>query len=176
MTVIGLVTIGQSPRTDVVPEMEAVMGVVRAVRSLRAELSIPPAQRIPVHLRASGRTSDALERARPYLAALARVEPIRLEAPGTLRPTGSATTILPEIEIVIPLGGLIDVTAEQARLQKTLAVTRTELERLLRGLESRDFTARAPADVVSQQRQRAEELRARTQRLQELLESLSSVR
>ena len=156
-------------------EMEALMAVVRAVRSLRAELSIPPAQRIPLHLRASGRSTEAFERARPYLAVLARVEPIRFEAPGTPRPAGSVTTVLADAEIAIPLGGLINVATEQARLQKTLSATRTELERLQQRLESRDFTGRAPAEVVAQQRQRAEELRARTRRLQELLDSLSTV-
>src|SRR2546425_195513 len=156
-------------------EMEVLMAVVRAVRSLRAELSIPPAQRIPLHLRASGRSKEALERARPYLAVLARVEPIRFEVLGTPRPAGSVTTVLADTEIAIPLGGLINVTTEQARLQKTLAATRTELERLQQRLESRDFTERAPAEVVSQQRQRAEELRARIRRLQELIDSLSTV-
>src|SRR2546425_481191 len=134
-----------------------------------------PAPRIPLHVRAGGRRREALERAQPYLAVLARVDPIRFEAPGTPRPTGSVTTVLAEAEIAVPLGGLINVATEQARLQKTLSVTRSELERLQQRLESRDFTERAPAEVVSQQRQRAEELRARTRRLQELIDSLSTV-
>src|SRR5438128_3055795 len=102
-------------------EMEVLMAVVRAVRSLRAELSVRPALRIPLHVRAGGRRKEALERAQPYLAVLARVEPIRFEAPGTPRPTGSVTTVLAEAEIAIPLGGFINVATEQARLQKTLS-------------------------------------------------------
>ena len=157
-------------------EMNALMAVVRAIRSLRTELSIPPAQRVPLSLRAGKEGQQILERTRPYLAVLARVDPIRFDAPGTPRPAGSVTTVLAEAEIAIPLGGLIDVPTERSRLQKTLAATRMEMERLQQRLEDRDFTGRAPADVVSQQRQRAEELHAKTRRLQELLASLSSVK
>ena len=167
-----------SRRTDPAAEreMNALMAVVRAIRSLRTELSIPPAQRVPLSLRAGKEGQQILERTRPYLAVLARVDPIRFDAPGTPRPAGSVTTVLAEAEIAIPLGGLIDVPTERSRLQKTLAATRMEMERLQQRLEDRDFTGRAPADVVSHQRRRAEELRAKTQRLQELLDSLSSVK
>jgi len=157
-------------------EMNTLMAVVRAIRSLRTELSVPPAQRVPLSLRAGKEAQQILERTRPYLAVLARVDPIRFDAPGTPLPAGSVTTVLAEAEIAIPLGGLIDVPAERSRLQKTLAATRMEMERLQQRLEDRDFTGRAPADVVSQQRQRAEELHAKTRRLQELLASLSSVK
>lgn len=157
-------------------EMDAVMAVVRAVRSLRAELSIPPAQRIALHLRADTPTKDALDRTRPYLAALAKADPIRFEAPRAARPAGSATVILPETEVILPLGGLIDVPKERARLQKALTDAQAELDRLRLRLDNQEFTGRAPAEVVAQQRQRAEDLRARTRRLQELLDTLASIR
>jgi len=156
-------------------EMETVMSVVRAVRSLRAELSIPPAQRIAVSLRAGGKTRQVLDRARPYLAALAKADPIRLETRGARRPAGSVTSILPDAEVVIPLGGVIDTAKEQARVHKALAEAQAELDRLEQRLGNREFVDRAPAEVVAQQRQRADDLRGRRRRLQELSQSLASV-
>ncbi len=155
-------------------EIGTVMAVVRAVRSLRTELSIPPAQRVPVHLRAGGKVRKILDQARPALAALAKADPIRLEPAGSPTPAGSVTTLLPDVEVVVPVGGLIDVAKERARLDKALGELQAELDRLQQRLENREFTERAPAHVVAQQRERADELRGRRHRLQDLVKSLAS--
>lgn len=155
-------------------EMELVTSAVRTARSLRAELSIPPNRRIPMHLRADSRGRTILGGALPYIAALAKVDPIHIEAPGTPRLPGSVTAVLPGLEVVIPLGGVVDTARERERLGRSLQEADAELTRLADRLRNSDFIGRAPGEVVERERQRADDLRARRQRLQELLDSLSS--
>ncbi|MDQ7819873.1 MAG: valine--tRNA ligase [Armatimonadota bacterium] len=155
-------------------EVPVVMETIRAIRSLRADLSVPPGRRVPVHLRAEGDARAALEAARPYLMDLARVDPVHLDDPSSPRPAGCAAAVLPAVEILLPLRGLVDVRREQARLARALEEVTAEIQRLDARLQDREFVERAPADVVSRQRERTEELRARARRIRELLAALAA--
>ncbi len=155
-------------------EVAVVKDTIRAIRSLRAELALPPGRRVPVRLRADGPTRAMLERARPYLADLARAEPVHLDDPAVPRPAGCAAAVLPQVEVLLPLAGLVDAAREQARLRKTVDQVEAEIRRLEGRLQDHEFTARAPAEIVAQQRQRAEELRVRARRIRELLEALAA--
>jgi valyl-tRNA synthetase len=160
-------------------ELEVVMAVVRAVRSLRAELSIPPAQRIPVHVYAEGHQISVLRQASRYVEALAKVGSVEHHAPRDPRPSHSVASVLPGAEIHLPLkdlGGIVDFEKERRRHAKALETLHAELEQLQRRLADEAFQKNAPPEVVALQRQRHEDLRARTRRLQELLDSLASIR
>ena len=153
-------------------QMETVMAVVRAVRSLRAELTLSPAQRIPVHLRADEATTRLLGPASTYISALARTEALRLEPLTAARPGHSVTTVLAGMEISIPLGGVVDPGRERERLARTERALLAELTALQRRLGNPEFRARAPAEVVEREQDRAEELQARRRRLKEIVAAL----
>ena len=154
-------------------EMDTLMAVVRTVRSLRSEVSIAPAQMVPVYLRAAGQMKAALEPAAPYISALARADRVQFEPDGTPRPPGSITAMLPGLELVLPLGGLIDSKREQERVKRTLREADAEMQRLRNRLDNRQFLERAPAEVVERERERTAELEARRKRLSEILEALT---
>jgi valyl-tRNA synthetase len=78
-----------------------------------------------------------------------------------------------DLEIYVPLAGLIDVDAERERLGKELARTDQELSSVLRKLENPNFVAKAPAEVVEKDRARVEELQARKTKLQENIDRLA---
>ncbi len=154
--------------------METIMTVVRAVRSLRAELAIPPAQAIPLYLRAEPAERQLLEEMKPYIAALAKADPITIAAPDSLRPSQSVAAVLSKIELLIPLGGLIDAAKERDRLMRSLRELNGDLERLRAKLANPEFLERAPADVVAREHARTQELQTRRARVEELLEVLAT--
>ncbi len=151
---------------------ETVMTVVRAVRSLRAELNLPPAQRLAVHLRADGAMSVLLREAADHITALARTEPLRIEPLAAARPSGSITTVLSSLEISVALSGLVDPQRERERLARTRLALEGELESLSRKLADEEFVRRAPSEVVEGSRARLRDLQARRERLKEIVAAL----
>ncbi len=160
-------------------ELDIVIAVVRAVRSLRAELSIPPAQRIPVHVYAGPPHNEVLVKVSRYVETLAKVGPVERRSLSDPRPRHSVAAVLSEVEIHLPLrelGGLVDFEKERRRHERALANLQAEFEQLTRRLTDQTFLTNAPPEVIAQQRSRAEDLRARARRLQDLLATLASVR
>jgi valyl-tRNA synthetase len=74
----------------------------------------------------------------------------------------------------MPLGGLIDVAAERSRIAKDIGKADKEIATLERKLGNADFLARAPEDIVAEQRARLADEQARRQRLAEALATLSA--
>jgi valyl-tRNA synthetase len=77
-----------------------------------------------------------------------------------------------EVEVVMPLGGLIDVAAEKTRIAKDIGKAEKEISVLERKLGNADFLARAPEDVVAEQRARLAEEQSRRERLTDALRTL----
>nr|VFJ67700.1 MAG: valyl-tRNA synthetase [Candidatus Kentron sp. FM]VFJ69102.1 MAG: valyl-tRNA synthetase [Candidatus Kentron sp. FM]VFK16633.1 MAG: valyl-tRNA synthetase [Candidatus Kentron sp. FM] len=160
--------------SQAVAEIDWVKGFVLGIRRIRGEMNIPPAKRVPVLLR-QGETRDnaspddpgvrdALQKTRRRLAdnhrsltALARIESITwLEANAT--PPESATSLLGDLELRIPLADLIDVGAETARLTKDIEKRKQELARSQSKLNNPNFVNKAPAQVVAKEQAKVEEL------------------
>jgi valyl-tRNA synthetase len=153
-------------------QMAVLMAVVRTIRSLRAELGVPPARRIPVHIRADVPLAGALEALGEHIAVLARTEAVAFGPLGGPVPPGSVTAVLSGVEIAIPLGGLVDPAKERQRLARALRQLEGELEGLRRRLEDAAFLQRAPAEVVERERSRADDLLTRRQRLAAIVAAL----
>ena len=175
------------PRAGEYPPDEAserevgwIQAVVLAVRQIRGEMNIKPAQRIPVLLRGAVPEELAwLERHRAYLERLAAIESITVLAPGD-SPPQSATALVGELTLLVPMAGLIDAAAEAERLAKLLARARLDLEKTRARLANDSFVRNAPAAVVSAEREREADLErtagglaAQLERIRELLEAQS---
>ncbi|MFM1897130.1 MAG: hypothetical protein RLZZ385_2204 [Pseudomonadota bacterium] len=161
------------------PEVEQAVdwlkGVILAIRNIRGEMNISPAKAVNVLLRNGGGEDRArLEQDRGFLMKLAKLDDIRWLAAGDTAPL-AATALFRDLEILIPLKGLIDVAAEQARLQKEI----TKLEAGLKGVESKlnndKFVSGAPADLVARERSRQAELQQAIAALHQKLQGLSSL-
>ncbi len=81
----------------------------------------------------------------------------------------------PEVEVHLPLAGLIDFAAEQARVEKEIARTEAELQGLRKRLDNAGFVARAPQEVVEKDRARAEELAGKREKLARHLARVTTV-
>ncbi len=135
-------------------ELGWVIRFVTAVRTVRAEMNVPPALKAPVLLRDASPQTAA--RAQAWLDAatrLGRVSEVGV-APASV-PAGCAQIVLDEATLLLPLAGLIDLDAERARLSRERARATDDLEKVRRKLDNADFVARAKADVVDENRERA---------------------
>jgi valyl-tRNA synthetase len=153
-------------------QLEAVMEVIRSVRSIRTEAGFAPTTTISLNLRPHTFSLGAMKQAFPYILSLARVKKIDFADLASTKPTSSIGVLLSSGEMYMQVDGFVDAGKERRRIEKILTATEAELTRLTQRLADEDFAARAPAGVVERERERLAEMRARQQRLRELLAAI----
>jgi valyl-tRNA synthetase len=156
-------------------EIGLVMQAIRAVRNTRAQLRIPPAQRLEAVVEANGRRS-AIEGEADVIRALSRVEPLRIVAEGSGAQDGrkGVTLVVNPLVVRLPLEGVVDLTAEGERLKSELADCLKNLERVEKLVANPNFRSKAKPEVVEAEEGRLNDLRDRKQRLDEILAQLGS--
>ena len=128
--------------------------VILALRQVRGEMNIAPSRRIPV-LASHGSAGDTERLARHglYLTRLAGLERIDVLAAGA-HPPAAATALAGDLQLHVPMAGLIDAGAEIERLGKLIAKNENELKKARGKLANENFVRNAPPDVVAQERER----------------------
>jgi valyl-tRNA synthetase len=141
------------------PEMRWVMDFILGVRQIRGEMDIPPTRKLDVLLQnASARDAENLERNLHYLMRLAGIGSARILPPGEAAPI-SAVALLGDLEILVPMAGLIDPAAELERLAKRKRKAEIDLQKLEAKLKNGQFAKNAPPEIVAKDQQRIAELR-----------------
>jgi valyl-tRNA synthetase len=161
---------GRTGLTDDRAEAEIgwVIDLVTAIRSVRAEMNITAA--IPLVLAGASAESGArAERWAEFIKRLARVSEISSAATA---PQGSVQLIVRGETAALPLKGVIDVAAERARLTKEMQKADADIARVDAKLNNPNFMARAPEEVVEEEKERREEAVARKAKIAEALEGL----
>ncbi|MEO5324115.1 valine--tRNA ligase [Mesorhizobium sp. CC13] len=144
-------------------EINWLVDLVSGIRSVRSEMNVPVAAIAPlVFVGANAGTLERLKRHQSAIARLARVGEI---TQADAAPRGSAQIVAGEATACLPLGTLIDLTAEAARLQKELAKTTEEIARLHKKLSNEKFVAGAPEEIVAAEREKLEDYRLTQQKL-----------
>ncbi|MBM7047625.1 valine--tRNA ligase [Rhizobium lusitanum] len=137
-------------------EINWLIDLVSGLRSVRSEMNVPPAATAPlVVVGANGLTRERLFRHDAAIKRLARVEAISL---ADTAPKGAAQIIVGEATVCLPLGSLIDLSAEKARLEKAIAKNEQEIARIVGKLSNEKFVANANPDIVAAERERLGEL------------------
>ena len=137
--------------------MSFVQEVISAARTIRSELNVPPGRKVALVLStASSPSSQRLEANRQYLEVLVSAGDITI-GEGLPQPPQSGSAVVGDVEVYVPLAGLIDMEAERRRLQKEVDRLRGLLKALDAKLGQEVFVTRAPAEVVERERQRREE-------------------
>ena len=155
-------------------EMDWIVRLISQVRSVRAEMNVPPGAMIPLSLRNAGEVARrAADIHAPLITHLARLSELSL-SDGDI-PNGSVQDVLDETTLVMPLADVIDIGQEQARLEKEIAKHDLEIEKFDKKLANENFTSKAPPEVVEEQRTRREESLAAKSKVTEALERLSSM-
>ncbi len=169
--------IADAAQIDERAEAEAawLMSFVMGIRRIRSSMNIAPSKPLPVLLRQGSEDDRALlDRHRSALLSLARLATIEWLEAGDHAPE-SATALVGEMQVLIPLAGLIDKDAELARLGKELARLAGDIERCDAKLANRNYVERAPAHVVDKERERLAELRISHAALEEQLARIRSI-
>jgi len=135
-------------------EIEWFKNILSGVRKIRSEMNISPAKTIPLLL-ADGDASDRARVAKfaTQISFLARVEAPQWIDSGADEPVAAAA-VVGTLRVMIPLAGLIDLGAEKARLAKEISRIEVEIRKCEGKLGNANFVANAPAEVVTQERQR----------------------
>jgi valyl-tRNA synthetase len=147
---------------------------ITALRALRAEKGIAERAKIAPIFIASGEVAAALRQGEPSIRSLAGAESIRVVDRIDDRPPHSATFVFTDSEVIVPLQGLIDLQAERAKHHKSLSDLEKQLAAVRAKLANEGFVARAPRDVVDQQRAREAELEIQRAAVEALLASLET--
>ena len=141
---------------------------VAAIRNLRAERNVPASSKIHPVIVVAEPLLSTLRLGEPFLRALTNASTVTIVAEFA-KPAEFASTVLGDAEIILPLDGLVDKDAEQARHRKAI----TDIDKQLAGIRSKlgneGFIARAPADVVTAQRAKEAELVGQKSTLEALL-------
>lgn len=148
---------------DAAADINWLVDLVTGIRSVRAEMNVPAGAIAPVVvLDANKVTVDRFARHDAAIKRLARVERISFEQQA---PKGAAQMLLGEATICIPLGSLIDLQAEAARLAKEAGKIAAEMDRIEKKLANEKFVANAREEVVEAERERLVELKEAAQRV-----------
>ena len=138
--------------------MSLLMQTVTAIRNIRGEMRISPAQMLTVTVKAAAADESLLREYASLVETLARAR-VTVD-PGATRPRASALGVAGQSELYVELAGLVDLAAERTRLDKEIKRT-AEVIAFTRGKLARpDFTERAPAEVVEKEREKLAEHQA----------------
>ncbi|HWY61456.1 MAG TPA: valine--tRNA ligase [Rhizomicrobium sp.] len=152
-------------------EMHWVIELIKGVRSVRAEMNVPAAAKIPLVLTGANRAAKArLARNRDVILTLAR---LTAADSADAIPKGSAQFVLEEAVAALPLGEVIDFGRERTRLEKDLRKAQDEIARFDAKLSNEQFVAKAPEDVLAEQREKRAEASALALRLAEAIKRLA---
>jgi valyl-tRNA synthetase len=154
-------------------EIGWLVDLVTEVRSIRAEMNVPPSARPPLTLTgANAATSARLARHNDLIVTLARLESAReADAPAH----GAAPFVIGEATAALAIAQFIDLAAEKARLVKDIASAASDIDRTAKKLANADFVARAPEEVVEENRERLAEAEAAKAKLEAALARLETV-
>jgi valyl-tRNA synthetase len=154
---------------DAEAELGWLVDLVTAIRSIRSEMNVPAGAQVSLVLVAANATRERAGRWNDALMRLARLSEISF---ADNPPKGSVQLLVRGEVAALPLAGLVDLAAEKARLEKELGKIAADIGHIDKKLGNADFMARAPEEVVDEQREKREEAEGRAAKVREALERL----
>jgi valyl-tRNA synthetase len=150
--------------------MEAVTGI----RSIRGELNIPPTRSLKAVIKTLDNSDKILTENLIYITKLANAMDIEIGR-DIIAPRNAATVIRNEMEIFIPLKGLIDVDTEMKRLRKEMTKLEESISIIQRKLKNENFVKKAPKAVVEANRVNYNELNDKKEAIQSVIDKLKNI-
>lgn len=152
-------------------QIELVKDVVTGVRSLRALIGLHPSEKVSVNLNPENEHYESIITAnKEYIVNLASLEDCNIVEYETDNKT--VAEILPGVEIIMPVEGLIDIEKEMKRLSKDLEKVERDLEKTDKKLKNSNFMDRAPKEVVEKEKSKLHEFKSRRDKLEQVLKRL----
>ncbi|MGD8174368.1 valine--tRNA ligase [Marinimicrobium sp. ARAG 43.8] len=156
-------------------DIEWLKSVILGVRNIRGEMNISPAKKLPLYFyNGSADDQRRLEENRQYLIKLAALEAVTWLNAGEDAPV-SATALAGDLELLVPMAGLIDKDAELERLNKEVAKLEKDIQKTEGKLGNASFVDKAPKEVVDKERDRLDGLKSALGKLQEQIKRIESL-
>jgi valyl-tRNA synthetase len=156
--------------------MEKVMAVISAIRNIRGEMEVPPSKEIAVILSCGSEGSRLLMKHNEgSIMGLARIADLAVGI-DIEKPEDASIQVAGDVQIFVPLKGMVDAVAEAERLIKEIGKIDKDIELFLKKLENPAFVDRAPADIVAKEREKLAEVTARKDLLESSLEKIRALR
>ncbi len=157
-------------------KMELIMEVIKGIRNIRGEMDVAPSKQIEAVLDCKTEGSAAvLQDGEGYIRSLARVSQLRYGV-GVERPAQAATQVAGEVEILLPLVGLINVEEEEKRLAKEIAKVEKDVAMFSKKLSNEKFVANAPRHVLEKDRAKLKDAEDKLAILRQSLEKIQSLK
>jgi valyl-tRNA synthetase len=157
-----------------VAEMNWVVRLITEVRSIRSEMNIAP--KVEIDLRLSGMSAETEARLAAHgdvICHLARLK--SAEGLDGAIPSGAVQSVIDEATIVLPIADVVDLSGERERLEKDIAKIQIEIDKTNKKLSNEKFIAKAPEEVVAENRERLAEEQGKKEKLEAALERLRAV-
>lgn len=176
------IVVADYPKTDeaqISEQVEADMAwlqeLIASVRNIRGEMKLGNAVRLPVLLQNISSDEDArLSRIKNQFKALAKVESLEIVKEGDEVPL-SSSSMVGQLRVLVPMKGLIDPTAELARLGKSYDKLKGQAEGIARKLGNEGFVSKAPAEVVDAEKAKLAELEGQLTAMTAQMEQLKAL-
>ena len=149
-------------------DMEKIMGAINAIRARRSEMNVPPSRRAALFIET--KEHDLFAAGIPFFQRLAGISEVSFEQP----PADVVTIVTDGARLFIPLGDLVDFGAELARLQNEKKKLHKEIERAGSKLNNPGFLAKAPAEVVEEEKTKLGKFTAMLEKVDESIAKLSN--
>jgi valyl-tRNA synthetase len=155
-------------------EFSLLIETIRTIRNLRSEANLKPNQQVTILFQTTNPNERRiLEAGHKYIQDLAKVEHLSIVETLQDPPQQMATGVVGTIQVLMPLSGLIDLDALQAKLTKELTKIEAEAQGIQTRLNNPNFVERAPAEVVAANRLQLEELEQQKRILQERIQQFN---
>ena len=153
-------------------ETELFKEIIYKIRNIRGELNLAPGKKANVVFKTSSKNIiELIERESLNIQALAKIEDIKID--GTYEPNKTdASAVMNDVEIYLPLEGLIDFEKEAERLNKEITKYKKEVERVEKKLSNENFVAKAPEDVIIKEKEKMTEFSEILSKLEDSLTNL----
>jgi valyl-tRNA synthetase len=152
---------------DALADIEWLKAVIIGVRNIRGEMNISPAKALPIYMTKGGANDQRrMQDNYQFLSKLANLESITWLDKSEDAPL-CATALAGDLEILVPMAGIIDVDAELARLDREIEKNALEAKKLSGKLSNAKFVDNAPAEVVAKERQKLNDFESSLTLLQE---------
>ncbi|MBS7218941.1 MAG: valine--tRNA ligase [Oscillospiraceae bacterium] len=151
--------------------MELIMDAIRAVRTRRSEMNVPPSKK--AHLTVATDESAVFQLGVPFLKKMAYASEVTIVPAGQAAEAAGQVTVVTHVaQVSMPLAELVDLEKEKARLEKELKKNSTELDKLNAKLANPGFVNKAPEHVVKAEQERSVQLTELVAKLKEQLNGM----
>lgn len=175
------ITVATWPRVDEqlhypesVKQMALLMDVIRNVRNIRAEMNVPMSKKIELMIKPTdGESLELLQKGEEYIRRFCNPEQLEISTSPTV-PDKVVSAVVTGAEIYLPLAGLIDLDKEIARLEKEVDNLTKEVDRVNKKLNNQGFMAKAPAEVVEEERAKGRDYQDKLEKVKARIEELKN--